>query len=245
MCAHDRMISAGQWFCSGCGTPLRVPDGVESDPSLGRWNVDPTARHQYRYWDGGSWTEHVVDNGTFSTDSPGKTVPQKDRPSDRWMLRVAASAMTVISALLVIAAFSTLRAIHKSEIPPSPATKSEPMLTPLADMPPQAGVGPSEPVAPSAESLAAIIGATCLPNSSNAVTADGSAAYCERVQGTDTYMWSLLRGDILYPLSGDDRLDTPEGLALAVCMTQTERSESDCATYLQQPSNPGDGRGRG
>ena len=34
-----------------------------------RWLPDPTGRHQYRYWDSGSWTENVYDAGVESRDS--------------------------------------------------------------------------------------------------------------------------------------------------------------------------------
>ncbi len=34
-----------------------------------RWLPDPTGRHQYRYWDGGCWTENVYDAGVESRDS--------------------------------------------------------------------------------------------------------------------------------------------------------------------------------
>lgn len=34
-----------------------------------RWMNDPTGRHQYRYWDGGRWTENVYDAGVESRDS--------------------------------------------------------------------------------------------------------------------------------------------------------------------------------
>jgi hypothetical protein len=33
-----------------------------------RWLPDPTSRHQYRYWDGGNWTENVYDAGVESRD---------------------------------------------------------------------------------------------------------------------------------------------------------------------------------
>ncbi len=33
------------------------------------WYPDPARRHQYRYWDGATWTEHVSDEGVTSTDS--------------------------------------------------------------------------------------------------------------------------------------------------------------------------------
>ena len=33
------------------------------------WLADPTKRHQYRYWDGSTWTEHVADNGVQGVDA--------------------------------------------------------------------------------------------------------------------------------------------------------------------------------
>lgn len=33
------------------------------------WFADPTKRHQYRYWDGSAWTEHVADNGVQGVDA--------------------------------------------------------------------------------------------------------------------------------------------------------------------------------
>lgn len=35
-----------------------------------RWAPDPLGRHQYRYWDGAQWTEHVADDGRNSLDPP-------------------------------------------------------------------------------------------------------------------------------------------------------------------------------
>ena len=32
------------------------------------WQPDPTGRHEYRYWDGGTWTDDVSDNGVTSVD---------------------------------------------------------------------------------------------------------------------------------------------------------------------------------
>lgn len=32
------------------------------------WYIDPAGRHQYRYWDGATWTDHVADNGAQSLD---------------------------------------------------------------------------------------------------------------------------------------------------------------------------------
>ncbi|WP_421119010.1 DUF2510 domain-containing protein [Aquihabitans daechungensis] len=32
------------------------------------WHPDPAGRHQYRWFDGSRWTEHVGDDGVASTD---------------------------------------------------------------------------------------------------------------------------------------------------------------------------------
>jgi hypothetical protein len=34
------------------------------------WYPDPYGRHEQRYWDGTTWTEHVSDQGVTSTDAP-------------------------------------------------------------------------------------------------------------------------------------------------------------------------------
>lgn len=43
------------------------------------WYPDPSGRHQHRYWDGGSWTDHVSDSGVAGVDPlvapPPPTVP--------------------------------------------------------------------------------------------------------------------------------------------------------------------------
>ena len=40
-----------------------------------RWAPDPLGRHQYRYWDGERWTEHVADNGVNAIDPPALAAP--------------------------------------------------------------------------------------------------------------------------------------------------------------------------
>jgi hypothetical protein len=39
-------------------TQMKTPD----------WYLDPRGRHQYRYWNGYAWTEHVADEGVQSID---------------------------------------------------------------------------------------------------------------------------------------------------------------------------------
>ena len=34
------------------------------------WHQDPLGRHQFRYWDGAQWTEHVSDAGVVGLDAP-------------------------------------------------------------------------------------------------------------------------------------------------------------------------------
>jgi uncharacterized RDD family membrane protein YckC len=49
-----------------------VDDAVTNPP---RWAPDPLGRHQYRYWDGEQWTEHVADNGKNAVDPPVSAAP--------------------------------------------------------------------------------------------------------------------------------------------------------------------------
>jgi hypothetical protein len=34
------------------------------------WLIDPSGRHEQRYWSGSEWTEHVTDGGIPGTDPP-------------------------------------------------------------------------------------------------------------------------------------------------------------------------------
>lgn len=38
------------------------------DVGVPDWQPDPTGRHQYRYWDGSTWTDHVADDGVATSD---------------------------------------------------------------------------------------------------------------------------------------------------------------------------------
>jgi radical SAM protein with 4Fe4S-binding SPASM domain len=41
---------------------------ARSAPASAQWCGDPSGRHEYRYWDGTSWTDHVADSGQAGTD---------------------------------------------------------------------------------------------------------------------------------------------------------------------------------
>jgi Protein of unknown function (DUF2510) len=52
------------------GAGLRIYPGAVAPPPVSppQWAADPGGRHQYRWWDGALWTDHVADNGQASTD---------------------------------------------------------------------------------------------------------------------------------------------------------------------------------
>jgi len=50
------------------GTSTGVATMTRRTTMAARWLPDPTGRHQYRYWDGGCWTENVYDAGVESRD---------------------------------------------------------------------------------------------------------------------------------------------------------------------------------
>lgn len=58
------------------------------------WHPDPGGRHELRYWDGSSWTDHVSDNGVTSLDPlppyPG-ALPESQEPQDYYGAHAAGS----------------------------------------------------------------------------------------------------------------------------------------------------------
>jgi hypothetical protein len=51
--------------------------------SEGEWRADPAGRHEYRFWDGEKWTEHVSDRGQRSEDPYDGTVAIPSQPPAR------------------------------------------------------------------------------------------------------------------------------------------------------------------
>jgi hypothetical protein len=49
------------------GEPVPPPQTPAPTPAPS-WAADPTGRHQWRYWDGNTWTDYVSDNGQQSRD---------------------------------------------------------------------------------------------------------------------------------------------------------------------------------
>ena len=48
------------------GEPAPTVTAAATAPAS--WLPDPRGRHEFRYWDGTKWTDHVSDNGVPSTD---------------------------------------------------------------------------------------------------------------------------------------------------------------------------------
>jgi hypothetical protein len=49
---------------------MDAPAGVTFTGIPAGWLVDPSGRHEQRYWSGSKWTEHVTDGGIPGTDPP-------------------------------------------------------------------------------------------------------------------------------------------------------------------------------
>ena len=47
--------------------PGVAPPAVAATPAAG-WHPDPMSRHEYRYWDGQTWSDQVSDAGTVTSD---------------------------------------------------------------------------------------------------------------------------------------------------------------------------------
>ncbi len=77
------------------------------------WRADPTGRHEQRYWNGLTWTEHVADGGVRAIDPPVWRVAEAERPVTAgapWAAPAAATATTAAAA--VVAGGAAAPAVH-------------------------------------------------------------------------------------------------------------------------------------
>jgi hypothetical protein len=56
------------------------------------WHPDPLRRHEFRYWDGATWTEHVSDKGVASTDPVDYVGPSQEAQSNGVLVNAAVRA---------------------------------------------------------------------------------------------------------------------------------------------------------
>ena len=51
--------------------PIAIaPPEPKTPPPLFGWYPDPSGKHQFRYWDGRHWSEHVANGGVAAIDPP-------------------------------------------------------------------------------------------------------------------------------------------------------------------------------
>jgi hypothetical protein len=65
--ASASLVEAGRGYSTGVPA-MSAAGPPPAGPQPAAWHPDPTARHQFRYWDGNGWTSHVSDNGVATTD---------------------------------------------------------------------------------------------------------------------------------------------------------------------------------
>ncbi len=137
------------------------------------WYPDPSGRHQVRYWDGSSWTDHIANAGVAGAEplaedapppSPVSPAPQPANPSSGggWMDRVKSVAQDVAEQGKAV--IDEVSAPPKSTAPtqqgPAPANgaQSSPAPSGSQSPPPSASPPPSSsppPVAAQSHSAAA------------------------------------------------------------------------------------------
>ena len=67
--------------------------GVADSPHVAAadWYADPLGKHQHRYWDGTTWTDHVSDNGVQGLDplpaGPSAAGSASTGQADAWLVK--------------------------------------------------------------------------------------------------------------------------------------------------------------
>jgi uncharacterized RDD family membrane protein YckC len=112
---------------------------VSTPENPARWAPDPLGRHQYRYWDGAQWTDHVADDGVVATDPVAAPAPPTT-PTD-----AAPAAATPTDAL-------PTDALPTDALPTDDAPG---WAAPTAATRATAPVGPYQPIAPAPAPAAA------------------------------------------------------------------------------------------
>src|SRR5689334_16352500 len=58
---------------------LNRPAAPPLPPVAPQWAIDPTGRHEYRYWDGMRWTAQVANAGVVVTEFGGQASPASEQ----------------------------------------------------------------------------------------------------------------------------------------------------------------------
>jgi hypothetical protein len=118
---------------------------VRARPAAG-WHVDPTGRHETRYWDGERWTERVTDRGVESVDIGSATQygPDEEIPAAEPDATQATTGPTSLSADPPVTAQS-----HPVDAPPpTHEADSSSLESGAAASPPSAVVEPVAAASP-------------------------------------------------------------------------------------------------
>jgi hypothetical protein len=79
-----------------------------SEPVTGEWLKDPTGHHEYRYFDGMVWTQHVADGGQRDVDLhpvPFAGASATPAPAERrWEIDPVGAALAVLGSLAALIA---------------------------------------------------------------------------------------------------------------------------------------------
>jgi serine/threonine protein kinase, bacterial len=173
------------------------------------------------------------DDGTRMTPIPAQHEP--DRPSRiRAVVIIPAILAVLLAAAVAVALFETRRADDERPAAAPTATPTTGTSRVTALPPPPAPPSP----ATTAAVPAAVIGANCSPAGSTATTANGSTAYCERLQPTGASIWSLTQGDIPSPTVTTEPTEEPlpaiEEPPVRVCMQQTRQTWRECRRQIRE-----------
>lgn len=223
LCAYGHVNPDQHKFCGDCGAPIAPPLQTGFEESTGRWAVDPTYRHHFRYLDGDTWTQHVADigDGIFGFDPP---------PRSRWLRSgtwIGLAAGVVILVLVVGAISAAAITFSRPDQADSDIVQTQQSVAHPTAVPPAQYLPTPTTFRP-----LAVVGAPCPPSSINGVQKDGSIAYCEMLEETNTYMWSMYPGAIDSPYPPDTPPNQREDPGIAVCMMQRVLPREACVAEL-------------
>jgi uncharacterized RDD family membrane protein YckC len=86
------------------------------------WFADPLRRHEFRYWDGASWTEHVSDAGRGSVDPPTSPVAPAVQGPSPYAATAAAQGPKPSAAAPAVGGYGTPPPVAYAYGPPRDAT---------------------------------------------------------------------------------------------------------------------------
>jgi hypothetical protein len=114
------------------------------------WQPDPRGRHEYRYWDGSKWTDHVSDKGVVSSDpvadeTPAEPAAEEQATQIRSTMSEPSEQATQIRSTMSEPESAPAPAPEPAAAPPAaeqPVAASAPAASQPATTPPAGGSAP-------------------------------------------------------------------------------------------------------